>query len=114
MKKETTMKWGGFIVNSRLYQFFSKEHAFINHLLKGNGITRRGGFWNSFQSNKGGRRTGAAKRKGGVWWNLSNKDFRENLRGYNRGSGRKKGGQWWKGGGHHNKWVKYIPKRRKK
>ena len=28
-------------------------------------------FWNSFQSNKGGseRRTGAAKRKGGIWRN---------------------------------------------
>ena len=92
------MKRGGFIVNGHPYQFFSKERAFVNCLLKlGNGITRRGGFWNSFQSNKGGseRRTGA-KKKGGVWWNFSDK---ENLRGY-RGSGRrKKGGQ----GGHHNK-----------
>ena len=92
MKEEikTTMKWGGFIVNGRPYQFFSKERAFVNCLLKlGNGITRRGGFWNSFQSNKGGseRRMGAAKRKGGIWWNFSDKDFRENLRGYNRGSG---------------------------
>ena len=88
-KEETTMKPGGFIVNDRPYQFFSKECAFINHLLKGNGITRRRGFWNPFQSNKGGseRRRGAAKRKGGVWWNFSDKDFRENLRGYSRGSG---------------------------
>ena len=72
------MKRGGFIVNSRPYQFFSKECAFVNRLLN-LGTTRRGGFWNS--SNKGGRRrTGAAKRKGGVWWNFSDKDFRENLR----------------------------------
>ena len=83
------MKRGGFIVNGRPYQFFSKEHAILNHLLKGNGITRRGGVWNSFQSNKGGSegRTRAAKRKGGIWWNFSDKDFRENLRGYSRGSG---------------------------
>ena len=57
------MKWGGFIVNGCLYQFFSREHTILNRLLKGNGITRRGGVWNSFQSsNKGGRRTGTAKR----------------------------------------------------
>ena len=82
MKEEIkmTMKWGGFIGNGHLYQFLSKERTFINHLLN-LGTTRRDGFWNSFQSsNKGGRRTGAAKRKGGVWWNFSNKDFRENLR----------------------------------
>ena len=73
-----TMKRGGFIVNGRPYQFFSKR-AFVNRLLN-LGTTRRG-FWNSFQSsNKGGRRMGAAKRKGGVWWNFSDKDFRENLR----------------------------------
>ena len=79
MKEEikTTMKQGGFIVNGRPYQFFSKERAFVNCLLN-LGTTRRGGFWNS--SNKGGRRTEAAKRKGGVWWNFSDKDFRENLR----------------------------------
>ena len=71
------MKWGGFIVNGHPYQFFSKERAFINHLLN-LGITRRGSFWNSFQSDKGGRRMGVAKRKGGVWWNFSN--FRESLR----------------------------------
>ena len=77
MKEETTMKRGGFIVNGRPYQFFSKEHTILNHFLKGNGITRRGGFWNSFQSsNKGGRRMGTAKRKGSVWWNFSDKDFR--------------------------------------
>ena len=77
------MKRGGFIVNGRPYQFFSREHAILNRLLKGNGITRRGGVWNSFQSsNKGGR---TAKR-------------------YSRGSWRKKGGR------HHNKWVKYVPK----
>ena len=80
------MKQGGFIVNGRPYQFFSREHAILNRILKGNGITRRGGVWNSFQSsNKGGR---TAKR-------------------YSRGSWRKKGGR------HHNKWVKYVPKRRK-
>ena len=84
------MKCGGFIVNGRPYQFFSKEQAILNRLLKGNGITRRGGVWNSFQSsNKGGRRTGTAKR-------------------YSRGSWRKKGGR------HHNKCVKYVPKRHKK
>ena len=80
-KIKTTMKRGGFIVNGRLYQFFSKERAFINCLLN-LGITRRGGFWNFFQSDKSGGRTGAAKRKGGIWWNFSDKDFRENLRGY--------------------------------
>ena len=47
------MKWGGFIVNGRLYQFFSRERAILNRLLKGNGITRRGGLWNSFQSVEG-------------------------------------------------------------
>ena len=79
------MKRGGFIVNGRPYQFFSREHAILNRLLKGNGITRRGGVWNSFQSsNKGGR---TAKR-------------------YSRGSWRKKGGR------HHNEWVKYVPKKR--
>ena len=57
------MKWGGFIVNGRPYQFFSKEWAILNRLLKDNGIARRGGVWSSFQSsNKGGRRTGTAKR----------------------------------------------------
>ena len=61
------MKRGGFIVNGHPYQFFSKEHTFINHFLN-LGTTRRGGFWDS--SNKGGRRMGAAQRKG----------FRENLR----------------------------------
>ena len=89
MKEETTMKRGGFIINGRLYQFFSKERANLNRLLKGNGIARRGGVWNSFQSssNKGGRRMGAAKRKGGgIWWNFADKDFRENL----RRAGRKK------------------------
>ena len=56
------MKQGGFIVNGRPYQFFSKERAILNRLLKGNGITRRGGVWSSFQSsNKGGRRTRTAK-----------------------------------------------------
>ena len=81
MKEEikTTMKLGGFIVNGCPYQFFSKECTFINYLLN-LGTTRRGGFWNSFQSDKGGRKTGAAKRKGGVWWNFSDKGFRENLR----------------------------------
>ena len=85
------MKRGGFIiVNGRLYQFFSKERAFVNRLLKGNGITRRGGVWSSFQSsNKGSRRTGTAKR-------------------YSRGSWQRKGGR------HHNKWVKYVPKHGKK
>ena len=67
------MKRGGFIVNGHLYQFFSKERAILNRLLKGNGITRRGGVWNSFQSsNKGGRRTGTAKGTAEVlgekWW----------------------------------------------
>ena len=90
MKEEIKMKLGGFTVNGRPYQFFSKERAILNRLLKGNGITRRGGVWNFFQSsNKGGRRMGKAKR-------------------YSRGSWRKKGGR------HHNKWVKYLPKWRKK
>ena len=63
------MKWGGFIVNGRPYQFFSKERAILNRLLKGNGITRRGGVWSSFQSsNKGGIRTGTAKRYGRGSW----------------------------------------------
>ena len=49
------MKWGGFIVNGRPYQFFSKEHTFVNRLLEGNGgITRRGGVWNFLQSNNEG------------------------------------------------------------
>ena len=82
MKEEIKMKQGGFIVNDQPYQFFSKECTILNHLLKGNGITRRGGVCNSFQSsNKGGRRMGTAKR-------------------YSRGSWQKKGDH------HHNKWVK--------
>ena len=89
-KEEIKMKQGGFIVNGRPYQFFLKEHAILNRLLKGNGITRRRGVWSSFQSsNKGGRRTGTAER-------------------YSRGSWRKRGSR------HHNKWVKYVPKRGKK
>ena len=95
-KEEIKMKQGGFIVNGRPYQFFSKERTFVNRLLN-LGTTRRGGFWNS--SNKGGR---GAKRKGGVWWNFSDKDFRENL----RRAGQKKGGH------HHNKWD--VPKQREK
>ena len=66
MKEETTMKWGGFIVNSRPYQFFSKERAFINRLLKGNGITRRRGFGILFNLTKVVVKEGWEQQKGKV------------------------------------------------
>ena len=90
MKEEIKMKQGGFIVNGRPYQFFSRERVILNCLFKGNSITRRGVF--------------------GILFNLLTKvvEGQEQQKGTAEVLGEKKVVVI------TTSWLKYVPKRPKK